>query len=375
MSDNYDLEPNIVDTKKETDRKCPQCDGTMNYDPDTKGLCCPYCGYVEDIPVDEEEPASAEELDFLSAEKTGNKNWGAEKKTVICKSCSAETIYDALDVANECPYCGSNQVMEANDKDSLAPNGVVPFIISADQASANFKKWIGKRFFCPKLAKQSARPDAFKGVYLPYWTFDAHTHTSYTGSYGTDRIVKDREGNRKVVTDWHPVSGKHEEFIDDQLVIATTRHPVSMLRRIEPFNTANNKAYKPEYVAGFVAERYCIGLKEGWEKAKQAITSRLRSNISQKIRAKYNADHVGNLHLRTSYTGITYKYLMLPIWISSFKYNGKIYQFVVNGQTGKVSGKTPISIWKILLVVGITLLVCLLLFACCMFFEVVMPAL
>ena len=103
-----------------------------------------------------------------------------------------------------------------------------------------------------------------------------------------------------------------------------------MLKGIEPFNTAENKTYKPEYVAGFGAERYSVGLKEGWEKAKAAIQIRLRGNITNKIRHEKNADHVKDLHLRTAYTNITYKYLMLPIWISSFKYNDKVYQFMVS---------------------------------------------
>lgn len=358
------LEPNITDTKEETDRKCPQCDGTMNYDPETGKTLCPYCGYEEEISQDEELPPSAEELDFYKAEQTGNCNWGAEKKTVICKNCSAETIYDALDVASECPYCGSNQVMEAQAKDTLAPNGVVPFQISSDVASDNFKKWIGKKFFCPKLAKESARPDSFKGIYLPYWTFDAQTNTHYRASYGKDRRVKDREGNVKIETDWYSTRGTYNEFIDDQLVLASTRHNTGMLKGVEPFNTADNKTYKPEFVAGFLAERYSIGLKDGWELAKKAIHSRLSSAITKKIRHEKNADHVRNLRLSTSYTNITYKYLMLPIWVSSFQYNGKVYQFMVNGQTGKVTGKTPISIWKVIFTILAVILVLLIIFGC-----------
>lgn len=359
--------PNIVETKEETDKKCPQCSGTMVFEPTLGGLSCPYCGYAEDIPFEEKEVTSAEELDFLSAEKTGNRNWGAEKKTVICKSCSAETIYDALDVASSCPYCGSNQVMEARDKDTLAPNGVVPFQLDADTASANFRKWIGKKFFCPKLAKQSARADSFKGIYLPYWTFDASTQTRYRASYGIDHRYKDNEGNTKTRTDWFTTSGVYREMIDDQLVLASTRHNSSMLKGLEPFNTADNKTYKPEFVAGFLAERYSIGLSDGWELGKKAIRNRLHSSISKKVRSEKNADHVKDIKMNTVYNNITYKYLMLPIWISSFQYNGKVYQFMVNGQTGKVSGSTPVSIWKVLLTIGAVLAVLLLLFICASF--------
>lgn len=332
-----------VKTKEETDRKCPRCEGTMDYNPQTKGLKCPYCDYEEEIPTNCDFNESAEELDFYSAEQTGNCNWGVEKKTVICKSCGAESVYDALEISNECPYCGSNQVMEEKGKDTLAPGGVIPFVITAKEAAARFKGWIKRQIFCPRKAKESAKPKAFKGVYLPYWTFDTHTESEYTAQYGKHRRIRGNDGKDKIVTDWYGTSGYYTENIDDQLVIGTNRHDDNMLRKIEPFNTADNKTYKPEYVAGFISERYSIGLKDAWESAKKFISSRLRSNIRQKIIRAYNADDVRNLNIRTSYSNITYKYLLLPIWISSFRYKDKIYQFVVNGQTGEVAGKTPIS--------------------------------
>lgn len=341
-------------TLKETDKKCPQCGGVMDFDPNIGAMACPYCGYEEEIP---QEATSAAELDFESAENTENCSWGTEKKQIICKSCGAETIYDALDVANECPYCGSNQVMPANDKNTIAPGGVVPFSVTNEVASANFKKWIGGKFFCPKKAKQSVQADAFTGIYLPYWTFDTETKSRYSGKYGIDRKEKDKEGNEKTVTDWHRTSGVYSYSVDDELVNGSERHDNAMLKGLEPFDTAKNVPYKPEYVAGFVAERYSVGLKSAWEKAKSAISTRIKSNISSKIRNENHADHVKDVKVSTAFNKITYKYLMLPIWCSSFTYNGKVYQFMVNGQTGKVYGKSPVSVGKVILVIAIVLLV------------------
>lgn len=349
MDDFNDM--NIVDTKEETDKKCPQCGGIMDFNPDTGNLKCPYCDYEESIPVSEEAPKKAKELDFYDAELTASKEWGIATKTVLCKACGAESIYDELQTSSVCPFCGSNQVMDANDQDSMAPGGVVPFSITDKDASELFKKWIKRKWFCPKLAKESAKPKQFSGIYLPYWTFDADTFSSYQGEYGINHTRKDKDGNTRVETNWHRTSGTYAEFINDELVLASKNHDMTLLQKLEPFDTESNKAYKPEYIAGFSAERYSIGLKDAWTSATASIKPKLKRNIATQIRREHNADTTRNIHFETDFSNITYKYLLLPIWVSNFKYKEKVYQFMVNGQTGEVAGKTPISIPKVTITV------------------------
>lgn len=359
MSDNYEdvMNAKRVDTMKATDRKCPDCGATMDFDPTTGGLYCPYCDHREEIAeANTEGETVASEQDFETAEFTGNCDWGVEQKTVTCKSCGAVSVYDALAVANECPYCGSNQVMEANDVKTLAPNGVVIFKITAKQAGERFTKWLSGKWFAPSAAKRSAKADKFKGIYLPYWTFDSDTYTEYFAEYGKDRTVGSGD-KKRTVTDWYKTNGTYEEFIDDQLVAGCADQNVSMLQKVEPFDTADNKAYKPEYLAGFLAERYSIGLKDAWEKAKEFIRSRLKSAIESKIRSEHNADHVRGYSGNTTFSNITYKYLMLPVWISCFTYKDKTYQFIVNGQSGKVGGDYPISPWRVALAVLIGIVI------------------
>ncbi|WP_294152663.1 hypothetical protein [uncultured Clostridium sp.] len=352
-----DKETNFVDTKSETDKKCPCCDGVMNFDPGSGCLVCPYCGYKEEIEENQYTQKKAEELDFNEARHTENCDWGVETKTVVCKSCGAETVYDDFQISGICPYCGSNQVIEAEGVDTIAPGGVCKFEVTEKEALSNFKSWIAKRIFCPRKAKENAKPGGIKGIYLPYWTFDADTQSRYTGKYGKDNHYTDEEGKDRVKTEWYRTSGYYEESINDELVIATTKHDKSILKGLEPFDTENNVAYKPEYVAGFGAERYSVGLKEAFNKAKEFIRNHLTNKINEKIKVDNNADRSQIIDIDTIFSNVTYKYLLLPVWISSFKYNEKVYQFMINGQTGRVSGKTPISPIRVAIAVILALIV------------------
>ena len=344
--------------EKEENAVCPSCGGAIQFNPANNMLTCPYCGYEEEIPqAEDEKEAIAQEIDFYAAEQRNSINWGVEKKVVICQTCAAESIYDALEVANICPYCSSNHLMEASAENALAPNGVAPFQVTKQQANEHFKRWIKGQLFAPNEAKRSARADAFKGLYLPYWTFDTQTSSQYTARYGKHRTVKDRDGKSRTVTDWYTTSGFYQQFIDDTLVRATTRHDDKILRSVEPFQTNGINAFQQQYLTGYIAERYSIGLEDGWKIAQKQIRNQLQNEISMRIRRQYHADIVSNVQLSTSYSNITYKYVMLPLWHSSFRYNNKTYEFMVNGQTGKVGGQFPISPIKVAIAIFLVMVV------------------
>jgi ribosomal protein S27E len=342
-------------TEKETDKKCPNCGATVVFDPATGGMHCDYCGYTCELPKADTENEICE-MDFEAAMHTESFNWGEQKKEVQCKQCGAVTVYDALETAAVCPFCGSTSVMPAANENTIAPGAVCPFAISKEQAGERFTKWLKGKLFAPRKAKQSARPESFQGVYLPYWTYDAQTTSNFTARAGYDKRVKDKDGNTRVETDWRHVSGIYQEFFDDVTVMASKRQGDSGVRACEPFDFSKLVPYSPQVLAGFVAERYSIGLKEGWESAQQTIQSRLRSDISSYVRRHWNADRSDSVRFSTLYSNITYKYLLVPTWISSFKYKDKVYQFAVNGQTGKVGGKAPVSVWRVLIAIALGIL-------------------
>lgn len=344
-----DIPPVTASTETDTDKKCPSCGGVMDYNPANQNMTCPYCGYEEAIETGTE-TFIAEELDFNQAENDDACDWGTATRTVICKACGAETVYDFNNIASECPYCGSNQIIEQETEVKvMAPGGVLPFQLDSAAASKKFQSWIKGQFFCPKQAKESAKPKSFSGMYLPFWTFDSHTSSSYTGQYGIVRHRRTRDGKTVSETNWYPTSGRYSQFFDDILVCGSTRQHEQLLSRIEPFDTTKVVEYKPEYLAGFTAERYTIKVKDAWETGKNKIASLLKTRIESKIEREHGTNLTRFIQINTSHHNITYKYILLPVWISSFKYNGKVYHFMINGQTGKVSGQAPISWPKVLL--------------------------
>lgn len=348
-------------TEKETDKKCPNCGATVTFDPALGKMHCEYCGYECELPKADNENAVCE-IDFESAINKDSCEWGAEKKSVECKTCGAVSIYDALETAAVCPFCGSTQVMPAANDKTIAPGGVCPFEVTKEQAGESFTKWLKRKWFAPRKAKQSASPEAFQGVYLPYWTYDAQTTSQFTGRAGYDRKVRKKDGSTTTTTDWRYVNGVYQEFIDDETVVASKRHENSGVKECEPFKLNKVVPYDPKYLSGFIAERYSIGLKEGWDIAQTSIHSKLKSSIDTYIRSQWRCNRTDSIRFSTLYSKITYKYLLVPVWVSSFKYKEKTYQFAVNGQTGKVGGSAPVSalrvIAAILIGVGIIALLC-----------------
>lgn len=340
--------PNIVDTMDETDRKCDSCGATMIYDPSKGKLFCEYCGSVRDIETAEKQFLA--ETDLEKAGDYANHDWGKGTKSVICGSCGAESVYDELQIADVCPYCGSTLVTEAGAPDAMAPGGVCGFRVTVKEASERFTKWIKKRIFAPGIVRKSAKADDFKGVYLPFWTFDSDTYSTYTARYGIDRTVT-VNGKRETRTDWYSTRGTYGRFFDDVLIPGTNRYDKDTIRKIKPFDTASAVPYKPEYLAGYFAERYSVGLNDAWKSGRDRISSELEGLITDAIRDEHGADHVESLKVVTEHANVKFKYIMLPVWLSNFKYKEKIYNFMVNGQTGKAGGRYPVAKWKVVLTV------------------------
>ncbi|PIC63441.1 hypothetical protein CSV79_11645 [Sporosarcina sp. P13] len=343
--------------------KCTSCGGNTEYNPESKGLKCPFCGH--EMPIEATYNHTVE-LDFESAGNSRNHLWQEEKRVFQCQNCGAESVLDANVVADFCSFCGSSHISVTEKDAGIQPGLLIPFQISQDQALDKFRVWIKGHFFAPTQLKKTYRLHKISGAYLPYWTYDSHTQSHYVvrvGNYYYETVTRTvyEDGKPKQVTEqvqkirWHQESGNYREFFDDVLIKASSTVEPKLLQKVQPFQLTSLTDYKLEYMSGFLAERYQTSLQQGFTEAQDVM----KNGITRGIERSVAGDIVQVVNLSTDYTNITYKHILLPIWISSFHFNQKVYQFIVNGQTGKVSGNYPLSIMKIVFV-SISVLIVLL---------------
>lgn len=362
MSDTENNEYSEAKTIEQTEvNQCSSCGGNAVYEPSTGTLKCPFCGTETEIETTRENTI---EHDFLQALEKEDHSWDDEKRVFSCENCGAETVLDKDKVADFCSFCGSSHIALSDHHAGIKPALVVPFQISKEEAVEKFKTWMKKRYFAPSKLIQSYEMKNLSGAYIPYWTFDSQTNSSYVVRIGTyyyvtvTRTVME-DGKPKQVTEqvrkirWRTENGRYQEFFDDVLVKASRNVASGLIHKIEPFRLNGLIDYKSAYLSGFLAERYSIPLKEGWHDAKGIIDSRIESGIHGQV----HGDVVQIVNVATDYKNITYKHILLPIWISSFQFNNKVYRFLVNGQTGKVSGQSPVSIVKVSILVAVILAV------------------
>lgn len=338
--------------KKRT--SCSNCGAELRYSPGTTELTCEYCSTTNTI--DEQDIEIVEKALEEYLKKQSEKSGTQTITTVECEGCGAENPFDDTAVGKSCLFCGGHLlVKDASRCEQIRPQAVIPFQIKQKEAAERYHKWLHSLWFAPNaLKKMQNAPEKIKGVYIPFWTFDAQTQTRYTGMKGIRRVETERytttvngktetRTRSKTRTDWYPVSGKINEFFDDELVLANNRLPNDITQGLHPWNLKSLVPFDHDFLRGFVVEGYNVELAEGFEIG--------RSQMEEKIRALVRRDIGGDQQRITSmnvkWDDLTFKHILLPVYISAYRFKGKAYRFLVNGQSGKVRGERPYSFWKI----------------------------
>ena len=345
------------ENRESTKFPCPSCGAVMHFDPLSASLKCDHCDNIIDF---EKKDEPILEYDFFSVgDKDQKADTGDQTLTIQCESCGAKTVVGTDTIAKFCAFCGSPHIISLEDMGGIPPESVIPFQIPKKKAQESFKAWIKKRWFAPNALKKQKLDGKLNGIYVPYWTYDSDTYYSYTAQGGQHyyvtktRVVNGkRQTYRERRTRWYPVSGSGNHYFDDLQIQASKQIDYDLLEKIEPFTLSKLTAYMKQYLSGFMAERYSVDVKDGWQDAKQEINGELNSMVRSEILSRY--DEVKMIRIAANYKTVSYKHILVPVWLSSYKYKKKTYQYMINGENGKVAGRAPISAWKIIgLILGI----------------------
>jgi hypothetical protein len=340
---------------------CPACGGESQWNPAKGALVCPFCGTV--APAQAELDVSGQtvirEHDLVAALRSipeAARGWKAEKISVKCQSCQAISVFDPKRVGQRCDFCGSTALVPYSEvKESITPESLLPMTISENSVRDSIRRWYRTRWFAPNKLKTKALTDTVKGLYIPYWTFDAQVHADWTAESGwhyyETETYRDSNGNlqtRQVQkTRWQWTSGSLDHFFDDELVPASRGVHESMLRRVEPFPTKELKPYQSGFLSGWVVERYQIDLLSAAKEAREDMEGKIRALCASQV----PGDTYRNLSVRSDYSGQTFKHILVPIWLLSYVYGTRAFQVVINGYTGSIAGEYPKSWVKILFAV------------------------
>ena len=336
--------------------ECPACGGESHWNPGKRALICPYCGTESPAELQERDDSTViVEHDLVRALREvpdSARGWQADKVSVQCQSCKAISVFDVAKISQRCEFCGSTALVPYEQvKESIRPESLLPMHISEPQARDLIREWYGKQWLAPNNFARKATTDTTRGIYLPYWTFDAQVHVVWSAERG-DYYYTGSGKNRQRHTRWTSVSGVFDQFFDDDLVCASMGVHQDLLRKVEPFPTTDSLVpYDAGYLSGWVVERYQIDLVTSAQRSRAQMDENIRKQCVELI----GGDTHRNLEVQSTYSGQTFKHILVPVWLLSYVYRSRPFQVVVNGATGEVAGERPWSWIKIALLVLLAL--------------------
>ncbi len=343
---------------------CPACGAQAEWHPGTQKLVCPFCG-TESPYVFDRETGKVAEIDLVKALRElpeEERGWQTATRSVQCQSCRAVMVFDPTRVGQNCEFCGSPALVDYQEiKSPIRPQGVLPFKVDRNKVRDDIRHWWRSKWFAPGRLARAALVDTVHSLYIPYWTFDATAHCPWEAEAGyyyyVDVEGRDSQGKRVVRkerrTRWEPASGTVNHAFDDEPVPGTQGLPLDLLRQVEPFPTQEVVPYDTAFLSGHVVEHYKVVLLEAAERSQQQMHQALERLCAQQV----PGDTHRNLRIFPTFSGRTFKHVLVPIWLLTYNYGAKAFQVIVNGYTGKIAGKYPISWWKVLLVILLALIV------------------
>jgi hypothetical protein len=313
-----------------------------------------------------------QELDLVRALREmpeDERGWQTERRTVQCQSCKAVSVFEPERVGQRCEFCGSPALVPYEEiKSPIRPQSLLPFRVAETAVREQIRRWYKSKWLAPGALKSRALVDTVRGIYIPYWTFDAQVVCPWEADAGhyyyTTETYRDNKGNMQTRqvrhVRWEPASGVVNHFFDDEPIPGTRGVNLGLLKRVEPYPTNELVPYDTSFLSGFVVEHYQVVLLD----AAQASEASMRQKLEQLCAAEVPGDTHRNLVIHPTFSARTFKHVLVPLWLLTYTYGPRVFHVLVNGATGRIAGEYPKSPWKVFfLVLGIIIVVIILLLA------------
>lgn len=316
--------------------KCPNCGADMVFHAETGLLSCESCGHTQEIDSMENSAANYEDFVKQTSSQTYTDDSAAQYQ---CKNCGAILITNEDTTATTCSFCDSPMILGDRLTGELAPSKVAPFSITKQQAEEAFKKWCGKGLLLPNDFKKANRVKSITGMYVPFWLFDMHTQGEIHAE--CTKVKHRTEGEYEVTeTSYFDVFRSADLYFNKIPVDASAKMDDDMMDKLEPFDYENLHDFNTPYLSGYLAEKYDYTDKELYprveERSDDYTVDYLRSTI-----LGYDSTRI--LHKDIHAQPLDAQYTLLPVWLFCYDYQNGEHNFMMNGQTGKIVGKPPLS--------------------------------
>jgi ribosomal protein S27E len=337
-----------LSTPTQATQPCSGCGASVAFAPGTTALRCPYCGFEQAIAAPSRAVREHSYDAFLAKPRVRT----LAPNQFACPGCQARTESDAI--SKLCQFCGTALVADTAGDTQIAPEAVLPFALDRGRARESLRGWVKSRWFAPNRLKKVSEAESMKSTYLPHWTFDADTVSDYVGQRGeyywvTETYTENGQSKTRRVrkTRWHHASGRVARDFDDVLVSATEQVDKERLDKLEPWPLKSAVAFHPNYVTGHHSLRYDTEPQSGLGEAKDRMAKVIETDCRQDI----GGDEQRVSSVSTQYSAVTFKLMLLPVWIGCYLFGGNTFQVLINGISGEVHGDRPYSAVKITLAV------------------------
>ena len=325
--------------------KCPCCGGAIEFDSNTQKMKCPYCDTEFDIKAlkSYDETLKSDAADSMEWETSAGMEWESGEadglRSYVCKSCGGEIVGDENTAATSCPFCGNPVVMMGQFSGALKPDIIIPFKLDKKAAKEGLQKHLTGKRLLPKVFKDQNHLDEVKGIYVPFWLFDADADANVRYRATTVRTWSDSDYNY-TETSHYSVFRAGSVGFENVPVDGSSKMPDDLMESVEPFNIGEAVDFQTAYLAGYLADKYDVTAEQSVDRANERIKRSTEDTFASTVKGYSTVTPEGsNINLRNGKA----KYALYPVWVLNTTWKGQKFTFAMNGQTGKFVGNLPVD--------------------------------